>query len=458
TVTLDRAQNGVQVINIAAPNSRGLSHNRFVEFNVTRDGVILNNSGRNAVSVLGGALYTNPNMAGKTEASLILSEVTGVNRSNINGFTEVHGRKADYVLANPNGITCSGCGFINVNRATLTTGRPEIENGFLKNLDVQKGDVTIGSAGVNAENLSYFEIISRTAKLQGQINADDLSIVTGRNDYDYQTKQVTVKTDDGEPKPELSIDATNLGSVYAGRIKMISTEAGVGVNVPNNMYANAADMIIDSKGNIVFKNITANTGLSLKADGKIKGLGSARTNGNIELDSDQLELVFGSGLFSHNNININSNDIINAGSITSAYDLNMTGFSLLNSGELMSDGLGDLAFTDLSNTGTILTTGVLNADGVNFNNSGDVLSYSDINLNFSQALNSGQVLSSNDLTFGGLSINNSGEILGNHNVTVGFNDVINSGDILATNILALSGQNIINNINGELLSYNDLDL
>lgn len=458
TVTLDRAQNGVQVINIAAPNSRGLSHNRFVEFNVTRDGVILNNSGKNAVSVLGGALYTNPNMAGKTEASLILGEVTGVNRSNINGFTEVHGRKADYVLANPNGITCSGCGFINVNRVTLTTGRPEIENGFLKNLNVQGGDVTIGSAGVSAENLSYFEIISRTAKLQGQINANDLSVVAGRNDYDYQTKQVRAKVDNGDLKPELSIDATSLGSIYAGRIKLISTEAGVGVNVPNSIYADASDIIIDSNGDITYKNLTANTGLSLRADGKIKGLGSARTNGNIELNSDQLELVFGSELVSHNNITINSNDVVNTGSITSAYDLNMMGFSLLNSGELLSDGFANLTFTDFTNTGTILTTGVLNANGANFNNSGDVLSHSDINFGFAQALNSGQILSSNDLVFSGFSLNNSGEILGNNNVAVGFNDVVNSGDILAVNALVLDGQNITNNIGGELLSYNDLNI
>ena len=110
--TLDHAQNGVPLVNIATPNGKGVSHNQFEQFNVNPQGLILNNSASAGVSVLGGAIAGNTNLLGGT-ARLILNEVTGASRSTLNGATEVFGDRAEYILANPNGITCNGCGFIN---------------------------------------------------------------------------------------------------------------------------------------------------------------------------------------------------------------------------------------------------------------------------------------------------------------------------------------------------------
>nr|WP_244421572.1 filamentous hemagglutinin N-terminal domain-containing protein [Mesorhizobium alhagi] len=44
----------------------------------------------------------------------------------LNGMLEAYGRAANVSVANPNGICCDGCGFINRSRATLSTGRPEL--------------------------------------------------------------------------------------------------------------------------------------------------------------------------------------------------------------------------------------------------------------------------------------------------------------------------------------------
>ena len=74
------APNGVPVIEIANPNGKGLSHNRFSEFDVVKPGVIFNNSRANGVSQLGGAILGNPNLQRQATA-----EVTGNKPSSISG-------------------------------------------------------------------------------------------------------------------------------------------------------------------------------------------------------------------------------------------------------------------------------------------------------------------------------------------------------------------------------------
>ncbi|WP_129972830.1 filamentous hemagglutinin N-terminal domain-containing protein, partial [Pseudomonas sp. B10] len=118
--TLDRAGNGVQIINIATPNGSGLSHNQFHEYNVGAQGVILNNGSNQATSTqLGGYVIDNPHLKNSGSAQAILNEVIGGSPSQLRGYTEVAGQSARVIVANPYGISCNGCGFINTPRVTL---------------------------------------------------------------------------------------------------------------------------------------------------------------------------------------------------------------------------------------------------------------------------------------------------------------------------------------------------
>ena len=113
----------VVTTNIATPNTNGLSDNQVDDFDVNTDGTILNNSAADGTAQLGSTAVTaNSNITAGSEANLILFQVTGIAGSDLEGTIEVFGTEAGLIIANPNGITCDACGFINTNRVDLVTG------------------------------------------------------------------------------------------------------------------------------------------------------------------------------------------------------------------------------------------------------------------------------------------------------------------------------------------------
>lgn len=179
--------NGVIQVNIQTPSAAGVSHNTYSQFDVPQGGVVLNNSRTNTQSQLGGWVEANPWMTQGT-AKVILNEVNSSNPSRLQGYIEVAGDRAETVIANPAGIVVSGGGFINVSRATLTTGTPRFEDGKLTGYAVQRGQIVIDGAGLDASKTDYTALIARAVQVNAGIWAQRLDVVAGVND-------VTVGTD-----------------------------------------------------------------------------------------------------------------------------------------------------------------------------------------------------------------------------------------------------------------------
>ncbi|ELI1809570.1 hemagglutinin repeat-containing protein [Vibrio fluvialis] len=282
------AGNGVPVVNIARPNDKGLSHNQYQQFNVDKQGLILNNATDKLTQTqLGGLIQNNPNLNGKG-ASVILNEVTGANRSQLNGYTEVAGNKANVIVTNPYGITCSGCGFINTPRVTLSTGNPRITNGEVSGFNVNQGDIIIDGQGLDATKQDYLDIISRSAKIQANIHANQLNVIAGSNEVEYKTNHIRSTKQHTDNPPKVAIDSSALGGMYAGRIALVSTEHGVGVNV-GNVATTTGGMTLTSEGKIVLGNISTAQGLVIKTSQEVALYDTQHAGTEVQITADSIQ-------------------------------------------------------------------------------------------------------------------------------------------------------------------------
>ncbi|MBV5335453.1 MAG: hemagglutinin repeat-containing protein [Sulfuricurvum sp.] len=305
---MESTPNAIPLINIVTPNSTGLSRNKFSEFNIEQRGVIFNNATSAALTQLGGWVQGNSNL-GTTPARVILNEVTGTNRSLLSGYGEVAGHRADLIIANPNGITVNGGGFINTSRATLTTGMAQINGDTLAGFHVQRGDILIEGNGFNADNIDRVELYTKALVLNAQFHAKVLDVATGENTI---TRDGMVTSDNVIGSEPFSIDSSALGGIYGDTIRLVGTDKGVGINLPAITYAS------DS--------------LSLSADGHII-LGSAVAGNTLSSQSGSLtvnELLYGG-----NSIDLSASDTIH--NTPNALILSHGDITIHDTGTLLND-------------------------------------------------------------------------------------------------------------------------
>ena len=476
--TVGQAGNGVPVVNIATPNGSGLSHNQFKDYNVGPNGVILNNAtGAVQSTQLGGIIVGNPNLKGGA-AQVILNEVKGGSPSQLRGYTEVAGQSAKVIVANPYGISCNGCGFINTPNVTLTTGKPVIDKvGRLDHYQVDGGAVTIDGKGLNASNVDRFEIITRSAKINAQINARQLTVIAGRNDVDAQSLKTTVRADDGSEKPELAIDSSALGGMYAGAIKLVGTEAGVGVKLDGTLAASGGDIQLDANGHLSMAQAAASGAVDIKA-------ASLETNGPVYAGTTlkaktKGELKNRKTLAARDSVSLASNgQLTNTGIIeagvnpdntrNAAGDVNLDAQNITNSGTVIANRtLTATAVHSLVNQGgSISAKQALNvtADSLDNRNTGKLLSDGAQTLNITGLLDNSQggiIDSTGAFTLHGNTLDNStGNLTGGGSITLDLlGDLINrNGKLASVGPLLVQRAAHVDNQGGKLASQGLLTL
>ncbi|UZE08965.1 two-partner secretion domain-containing protein [Pseudomonas corrugata] len=431
--SLGQAGNGVPIVNIAKPNGSGLSHNQFKDYNVGSNGVILNNAtSRTQSTQLGGIVLGNPNLNGAA-ATTILNEVNGGSPSQLRGYTEVAGQSAHVIVANPYGITCNGCGFINTPQATLTTGKPVVENGQLTRYQVDQGSITVEGAGLNATNVDRFEIITRSAKINAEIQARNLTIVTGRNDVDATSLDATARADDGSTKPQLAIDSSALGGMYAGAIKLVGTEAGVGVKLDGKLIASGGDIQLDANGHLSLADTSATGAVNVKA-------ASADVQGAVYAAS----------------VNVHTSGALDVQQSIAARDQ----ISLSSGGQLTNNGVIE-AGVNADTTRNV--TGDVSLTAQNLNNSGkSVIASRNLTTHVTQTLNNqGGTLSAGQASTveaGTLDNQNTGRVLSSKTLTVTADTLLNTQGVVSSDghLTATVGQ--LNNHAGQIQSAQDMQL
>lgn len=344
---LDRAANGVQIVHIAPANASRVSHNLFSQFSVPAAGLVLNNStaapgavnnapappapapappapapappappppgcwngvcmneldtgasglpagmvtsnATTTVSTLAGGIGGNVLFAGNpaAQAQLIIAEVNANSPSSLAGQIEVFGAGADLVLANPYGISCNGCGFLNIGRASLVTGTPQYSGTALNGFSISGGQIATSGSGLSAPSLGSLDLLAGSLSLQGSVRLaagnSALLAVVGANQVNYISLAATPQARAGAV-PATVLDLGSLGGMYANQIYLVTTEAGAGVNLRGNVEAGSGGLTLDSSGQL-------SLGGSQKSGGALVLSGKSVT-GAGKLESAALTLV-----------------------------------------------------------------------------------------------------------------------------------------------------------------------
>ena len=484
---------GVDQLDISAPNSKGMSYNSLLELQVSEQGLILNNSNQVVVDTqIAGLVARNRNLDNSGTANLIITEIVGKNKTGINGYVEVAGDKADIVIANRNGININGGGFLNTDRVTLTTGKLNISDGELKTIDVSNGQIGIGEGGIDALSLSDLELISKTIDIAGIIKGSKetkLRISTGGQTYEYKTKEVKSK---GKTYSGIAVDGKSAGSMYAGKIDIISNDKGAGVNARGDLVS-VDDVTITASGEIQTNKVHSEKRVVYKTPKRVKIRKQVTAGEKVVIESKKTEIdvdakvitgylkeSLGEESFENKSEEININGKIeangkvqidadktsNKGEVVSTGKITVNGTSLDNTdGEIRSTGKIDINTRNTVNrNGYILADGTTKdeadkSDADSGNNSSQIGAPNvEYGVNVSGNLdNTEGVIKGREITVNGRTDNNAGVLESSEGIVLNGNLDSNNKGTIKSNDITFNGSKI-NNEKGFIQgSLNDIN-
>ncbi|MEJ2769488.1 hemagglutinin repeat-containing protein [Mycetohabitans sp. B46] len=299
-----------------------MSRNTYKQFDVGHRGVILNNASTHTQTQLGGWVQGNPWLVNGT-ARVILNEINASHPSQLRGYMEVAGERAHVVVANPAGISCDGCGFINANRVTLTAGAPIMNGGNLDGYRVQQGAVTITGGGLDASRADYTDIIARSVRLNAGLWAQQLRVTTGANQVSASQSVVdSIATDSNVPA--FALDVGQLGGMYAQKIVLLGTEHGVGMRNAGQIGASAGELVVTADGRLENSGaLQASTDTRLNVGGGVANSGTISAGRELVLDTPK-DLDNRGGTLNAMRLEVNADSVTNRGGAmeqTGAQDL-----------------------------------------------------------------------------------------------------------------------------------------
>ncbi|WP_081077698.1 hemagglutinin repeat-containing protein [Burkholderia stagnalis] len=457
--------NGLPQVNINRPSGAGVSLNTYNQFDVQKNGAILNNSPTIVNTQQAGYINGNPNFGANDAARIIVNQVNSTAASQIRGYVEVAGQRAEVVIANPAGIVVDGGGFINTSRATLTTGQPYYgADGSLAGYNVSRGLITVQGAGLNATNVDQVDLISRAVQANAAVYANTLNVIAGANQVNHDTLAATPIQGDGAA-PAVAIDVAQLGGMYANRVFLVGNSAGVGVANAGTIAAQAGDLTLQSDGRLVLSGETKATGnLAMSAAGGIDNRGTTSSQQSASV-STAADLTNSGTLAAQQNVRVNAGSLNSTGTlgagvnsdgvVTQAADLQLT-----TTGQLSATGK-NVAGGNLSATGS----GVSLAGGTTAANGNLSLTATAGDVNLANATTSaqgavtanaagtvindrGNLTSGGSTTLTGGNVSNQGGMVSSHgplSVTASGQIANRSGQFVSDTTMALRGGTIANN-------------
>ncbi|MGN7984009.1 hemagglutinin repeat-containing protein [Burkholderia sp. 22313] len=369
--TVVQTPNGLPQVNINKPSAAGVSLNTYNQFDVQKNGAILNNASAIVNTQQAGYINGNPNLSAGQAARIIVNQVNSTAASQIKGYVEIAGSRAEIVLANPAGIVVDGGGFINTSRAVLTTGVPQFgADGSLTGFNVSRGLVTVQGAGLDASTVDQTDIIARAVQANAAIYAKNLNVIAGSNQVNHDTLSATPIQGDGAA-PAVAIDVAQLGGMYANRVFLVGNSAGVGVANAGTIAAQAGDLTLQSDGRLVLTGKTTASGnVAMSAAGGIQNSGTTYAQQSLSAST-------GADVTNSGTLAAQQNTTVNAGSVDSTGTL---GAGVNNDGSVAH--AGDLSVT---------TSGRLRATGENVAGGTASLTGAAVNLAGSQTAANGNL-------------------------------------------------------------------
>ncbi|MBB6521092.1 filamentous hemagglutinin N-terminal domain-containing protein [Pseudoteredinibacter isoporae] len=290
TETSVRQHNGITEIQIAPANDDRTSYNRYTRFDVSRDGVALNNR----------------DVAART----IVNEVTGGKLSTIAGQIEVLGTRAHLVIANTNGISVDGVSFINTADTILTTGvvssvERQLGPGLSQLntlLDTNAGTIVIGEGGLSGA-MSSLDLIAQSIEINGVIHnigvgrrnqvrlfaGESLTELDSSLSPSNPTRSVALVQQKKESHEGILIRMSDQGSIDSGSILIGVNAKGAGVKLAGNLIARSGNFLLSADGAI-------RSTASIRSAGRIALKSSDDIHFESNLDSEQAEVSAGNGI------------------------------------------------------------------------------------------------------------------------------------------------------------------